>query len=260
MKDRYASGYELVAYLETADHEPALGAYLQSKLEAAGCGCALAGLAAGVATYELQGERPLKHAFACLEDADAQARLGVRSFRVDRASMEKVFIRIVGEGGDEDLDTDATNAMGRSVAQALQDDQEEDLELARDLAAVGFDEPRDCCGILTRFGHASLARYSCAMCCGTYVYWCMGLFIQGIIPWLFCCWFCELWCVLVHKSTHGRIIVRRSIRSSRRVDPRAGASAAYGTGSAVALRKIPTERRRRGRRSARSSAASSRRS
>ena len=28
MKDRYASGYELVAYLETADHEPALGAYL----------------------------------------------------------------------------------------------------------------------------------------------------------------------------------------------------------------------------------------
>ena len=109
--------------------------------------------------------------------------------------MEKVFIRIVGEGGDEDLDTDATNAMGRSVAQALQDDQEEDLELARDLAAVGFDEPRDCCGILTRFGHASLARYSCAMCCGTYVYWCMGLFIQGIIPWLFCCWFCELWCV-----------------------------------------------------------------
>ena len=98
MKDRYASGYELVAYLETADHEPALGAYLQSKLEAAGCGCALAGLAAGVATYELQGERPLKHAFACLEDADARARLGVRSFRVDRASMEKVFIRIVGEG------------------------------------------------------------------------------------------------------------------------------------------------------------------
>ena len=85
--------------------------------------------------------------------------------------------------------------MGRSVAQALQDDQEEDLELARDLAAVGFDEPRDCCGILTRFGHASLARYSCAMCCGTYVYWCMGLFIQGVIPWLFCCWFCELWCV-----------------------------------------------------------------
>ena len=81
MKDRYASGYELVAYLETADHEPALGAYLQSKLEAAGCGCALAGLAAGVATYELQGERPLKHAFACLEDADARARLGVRSFR-----------------------------------------------------------------------------------------------------------------------------------------------------------------------------------
>ena len=81
------------------------------------------------------------------------------------------------------------------MAQALQDDQEEDLELARDLAAVGFDEPRDCCGILTRFGHASLARYSCAMCCGTYVYWCMGLFIQGIIPWLFCCWFCELWCV-----------------------------------------------------------------
>ena len=295
LKDRYASGYELVAYLETADHEPALGAYLQSKLEAAGCGCALAGLAAGVATYELQGERPLKHAFACLEDADARARLGVRSFRavwksklrrldrvgvsiassprqpdslvdchvrfrVDRASMEKVFIRIVGEGGDEDLDTDATNAMGRSVAQALQDDQEEDLELARDLAVVGFDEPRDCCGILTRFGHASLARYSCAMCCGTYVYWCMGLFIQGIIPWLFCCWFCELWCVLVHKLTHGRIIVRRSIRSSRRVDPRAGASAAYGTGSAVALRKIPTERRRRGRRSARSSAASSRRS
>ena len=260
LKDRYASGYELVAYLESADREPALGAYLQSKLEAAGCGCALAGLAAGVATYELQGERPLKHAFACLEDADARARLGVRSFRVDRASMEKVFIRIVGEGGDEDLDTDATNAMGRSVAQALQDDQEEDLELARDLAAVGFDEPRDCCGILTRFGHASLARYSCAMCCGTYVYWCMGLFIQGIIPWLFCCWFCELWCVSVHKSTHGRIIVRRSIRSSRRVDPRAGASAAYGTGSAVALRKIPTERRRRGRRSARSSAASSRRS
>ncbi len=195
LKDRYASGYELVAYLETADHEPALGAYLQSKLEAAGCGCALAGLAAGVATYELQGERPLKHAFACLEDADARARLGVRSFRVDRASMEKVFIRIVGEGGDEDLDTDATNAMGRSVAQALQDDQEEDLELARDLAAAGFDEPRDCCGILTRFGHASLARYSCAMCCGTYVYWCMGLFIQGIVPWLFCCWFCELWCV-----------------------------------------------------------------
>ena len=37
--------------------------------------------------------------------------------------MEKVFIRIVGEGGDEDLDTDATNAMGRSVAQALQEDQ-----------------------------------------------------------------------------------------------------------------------------------------
>jgi ABC-type multidrug transport system ATPase subunit len=98
LKDRYASGYELVAYLETADHEPALGAYLQSKLEAAGCGCALAGLAAGVATYELQGERPLKHAFACLEDTDARARLGVRSFRVDRASMEKVFIRIVGEG------------------------------------------------------------------------------------------------------------------------------------------------------------------
>ena len=82
--------------------------------------------------------------------------------------MEKVFIRIVGEGGDGALDTDATSAMGRSVAQALQDDQEEDLELARDLAAVGFDEPRDCCGILTRFGHASLARYSCAMCCGTY--------------------------------------------------------------------------------------------
>ena len=81
LKDRYASGYELVAYLETADHEPALGAYLRSKLEAAGCGCALAGLAAGVATYELQGERPLKHAFACLEDADARARLGVRSFR-----------------------------------------------------------------------------------------------------------------------------------------------------------------------------------
>ena len=109
--------------------------------------------------------------------------------------MEKVFIRIVGEGGDEDLDTDATNAMGRSVAQALQDDQEEDLELARDLQAVGFDEPRDCCGILTRFGHASLARYSCAMCCGTYVYWCMGLMFQGIIPWLCCCAFCELWCV-----------------------------------------------------------------
>jgi hypothetical protein len=163
LKDRYASGYELVAYLESADREPALGAYLHETLERAGCGCALAGLAAGVATYELQGERPLKHAFACLEDADARARLGVRSFRVDRASMEKVFIRIVGEGGDEDLDTDATNAMGRSVAQALQDDQEEDLELARDLAAVGFDEPRDCCGILTRFGHASLARYSCAM-------------------------------------------------------------------------------------------------
>ena len=109
--------------------------------------------------------------------------------------MEKVFIRIVGEGGDEDLDTDATNAMGRSVAQALQDDQEEDLELARDLAAVGFDEPRDCCGILTRFGHASLARYSCAMCCGTYVYWCMGFFVQGIVSWLFCCWFCNLWCI-----------------------------------------------------------------
>ena len=119
-----------------------------------------------------------------------------------------------GEGGDEDLDTDATNAMGRSVAQALQDDQEEDLELARDLAAVGFDEPRDCCGILTRFGHASLARYSCAMCCGTYVYWCMGLFIQGIIPWLFCCWFCELWCVSVHKSTHGRIIARFGLREA----------------------------------------------
>lgn len=105
-----------------------------------------------------------------------------------------------GEGGDEDLDTHMTNAMGRSVAQRLQDDQEEDLELARDLAAVGFDEPRDCCGILTRFGHASLARYSCAMCCGTYVYWCMGLFIQGIVPWLFCCWFCELWCASMHTS------------------------------------------------------------
>ena len=81
LKDRYASGYELVAYLESADREPALGAYLHETLERAGCGCALAGLAAGVATYELQGERPLKHAFACLEDADAQARLGVRSFR-----------------------------------------------------------------------------------------------------------------------------------------------------------------------------------
>ena len=72
LKDRYASGYELVAYLESADREPALGAYLHETLERAGCGCALAGLAAGVATYELQGERPLKHAFACLEDADAR--------------------------------------------------------------------------------------------------------------------------------------------------------------------------------------------
>ena len=122
-------------------------------------------------------------------------RCGYRERLRNHRAADSLVDSCTGEGGDEDLDTDATNAMGRSVAQALQDDQEEDLELARDLQAVGFDEPRDCCGTLTRFGHASLARYSCAMCCGTYVYWCMGLMFQGIIPWLCCCAFCELWCV-----------------------------------------------------------------
>ena len=74
-------------------------------------------------------------------------RCGYRERLRNHRAPDSLVDSCTGEGGDEDLDTDATNAMGRSVAQALQDDQEEDLELARDLAAVGFDEPRDCCGI-----------------------------------------------------------------------------------------------------------------
>ena len=187
-------------------------------------------------------------------------RCGYRERLRNHRAADSLVDSCTGEGGDEDLDTDATNAMGRSVAQALQDDQEEDLELARDLQAVGFDEPKDCCGILTRFGHASLARYSCAM----------RFTVHKSISRL--AHRRDAWCpdLLVDLRTGAAAPTstgawasssRASFRgSSAAGSASCGASVGSGIGFVAALRRAQTERRHRGRPCARSSAASSRRS
>merc|ERR1711927_37840 len=90
LKERYAAGYEISCRLKTRDdaHVADLVAFARE---------AFASPDADVATLELAGVDPRRTpalAFRAFDD-DACARLGVVDFSLARATMEKVFLRIV---------------------------------------------------------------------------------------------------------------------------------------------------------------------
>ena len=119
LKQRYASGYELVVKIED-DALEGVSKFVKERF-----GATLAAADAGTLTYELSNTSEksadlLADAFQAFDESTRQS-LKVAEFSVVQASLEKVFIRIVsGEGGEHE----ARDAHNRSVqvAQDLGDD------------------------------------------------------------------------------------------------------------------------------------------
>merc|ERR1712196_353055 len=122
LKQRYASGYELVVKIED-DALDGVSKFVKERF-----GATLAAADAGTLTYELSKSSEksadlLADAFQAF-DVNTRKELKVAEFSVVQASLEKVFIRIVsGEGGEHE----ARDAHNRSVqvAQDLGDDSDD---------------------------------------------------------------------------------------------------------------------------------------
>merc|ERR1712167_49897 len=125
LKQRYASGYELVVKIED-DALEGVSQFVKERF-----GATLAAADAGTLTYELSKSSEksadlLADAFQAFDEGTRKS-LKVAEFSVVQASLEKVFIRIVsGEGGEHE----ARDAHNRSVqvAQDLGDDSDDDLD------------------------------------------------------------------------------------------------------------------------------------
>merc|ERR1711943_161998 len=110
LKQRYASGYELVVKIED-DALEGVSQFVKERF-----GATLAAADAGTLTYELSNTSEksadlLADAFQAFDESTRQS-LKVAEFSVVQASLEKVFIRIVsGEGGEHE----ARDAHNRSV-------------------------------------------------------------------------------------------------------------------------------------------------
>merc|ERR1711861_83679 len=110
LKQRYASGYELVVKIED-DALEGVSAFVKERF-----GATLAAADAGTLTYELSKSSEksadlLADAFQAFDESTRKS-LKVAEFSVVQASLEKVFIRIVsGEGGEHE----ARDAHNRSL-------------------------------------------------------------------------------------------------------------------------------------------------
>ena len=125
LKERYAAGYEISCRLETRDdaHVADLVAFAREAFSSPDVDVAAAD--ADIATLELAGVDPRRTpalAFRAFDD-DACARLGVIDFSLARATMEKVFLRIVGGG-----DGLAQSRLGREIAEMLQAEADDDAQ------------------------------------------------------------------------------------------------------------------------------------
>lgn len=166
LKQRYASGYELVVKIEDGALD-GISSFVKEKF-----GATLAAADAGTLTYELSASSEksadlLADAFEAFDDA-TRSKLKVAEFSVVQASLEKVFIRIVsGEGGEHE----ARDAHLKSiqVARDLGDDSDDDLD------NFLFVE-RTCCNC-SYFAHGLLCKYHSSCCCGMCTY--MMLYIFG---------------------------------------------------------------------------------
>ena len=167
LKERYAAGYEISCRLKTRDdeHVADLVAFAREAFSSPDVDVAAAD--ADVATLELAGVDPRRTpalAFRAFDD-DACARLGVVDFSLARATMEKVFLRIVGGG-----DGLAQSRLGREVAAMLQAEADDDAQ--RELDKVVFSEAT-CCGC---------TRFACFPLCLWNFWWLFllnGLLIAG---------------------------------------------------------------------------------
>ncbi|KAK7230197.1 glutathione S-transferase [Aureococcus anophagefferens] len=102
LKRKFGSGYELVVALDAAlEADFAAGvARVVAFVVGAFEGARLASTDASILTFELAAaDASLARVFRAFTD-EAKRDLGVAAFSLQQASMEKVFIRIVGAGGD----------------------------------------------------------------------------------------------------------------------------------------------------------------
>ncbi|KAH8050686.1 glutathione transferase [Aureococcus anophagefferens] len=128
LKRKFGSGYELVVALDAAlEADFAAGvARVVAFVVGAFEGARLASTDASILTFELAAaDASLARVFRAFTD-EAKRDLGVAAFSLQQASMEKVFIRIVGAGGEYDAETTETAKLGRDVAGRLQRDAEDD--------------------------------------------------------------------------------------------------------------------------------------
>ena len=176
LKQRYASGYELVVKIED-DALEGVSQFVKERF-----GATLAAADAGTLTYELSQSSEksadlLADAFQAFDESTRQS-LKVAEFSVVQASLEKVFIRIVsGEGGEHE----ARDAHNRSVqvAQDLGDDSDDDLDNFQ------FRE-RTCCKC-SYFAHGLLCKYHSTCCCAMCCYMFMSIFGASWFVWFNTC-------------------------------------------------------------------------
>jgi len=176
LKQRYASGYELVVKIED-DALEGVSKFVKERF-----GATLAAADAGTLTYELSNTSEksadlLADAFQAFDESTRQS-LKVAEFSVVQASLEKVFIRIVsGEGGEHE----ARDAHNRSVqvAQDLGDDSDDDLDNFQ------FRE-RTCCKC-SYFAHGLLCKYHSTCCCAMCCYMFMSIFGASWFVWFNTC-------------------------------------------------------------------------
>jgi ABC-type multidrug transport system ATPase subunit len=166
LKQRYASGYELVVKIEDSALD-GVSSFVKEKF-----GATLAAADAGTLTYELSASSEksadlLADAFEAFDDA-TRSKLKVAEFSVVQASLEKVFIRIVSVEGGEHEARDA-HLKSIQVARDLGDDSDDDLD------NFLFVE-RTCCNC-SYFAHGLLCKYHSSCCCGMCTY--MMLYIFG---------------------------------------------------------------------------------
>ena len=167
LKERYAAGYEISCRLKTRDDEHVADLVAFAREAFASPDVDVAAADADVATLELAGVDPRRTpalAFRAFDD-DACARLGVIDFSLARATMEKVFLRIVGGG-----DGLAQSRLGREVAAMLQAEADDDAQ--RELDKVVFSEAT-CCGC---------TRFACFPLCLWNFWWVFvltGLLLEG---------------------------------------------------------------------------------
>ena len=172
LKQRHASGYELVVKIED-DALEGVSKFVKERF-----GATLAAADAGTLTYELSKSSEksadlLADAFQAFDESTRQS-LKVAEFSVVQASLEKVFIRIVsGEGGEHE----ARDAHNRSVqvAQDLGDDSDDDLDNFQ------FRE-RTCCKC-SYFAHGLLCKYHSTCCCAMCCYMFMSIFGASWFVW-----------------------------------------------------------------------------